>query len=160
MKKIIILSDTHGNRADILKMQGLLNEADHILFAGDGAMDLNTLPREIYNKVIAVCGNCDACALEKERVIEIEALKILLTHGDLYGAKQGLDRLYYRAKELGADIVVYGHTHFAAVTTEDDILFINPGNLSKFSTNKSFGYLVINDKKATATINYNFFKVF
>ena len=160
MKKIVVLSDTHGNRADLQKMHNILSEADLILFAGDGANDMLTLPRDILNKVIAVSGNCDLSTFEKERVIDIEDVKVFITHGDLYGVKQGLDKLYYRAKELGADVAIYGHTHLSDITEEDGLLFINPGNLSKYSTNKSFGYLVISGKKTTATINNNFFNLF
>ena len=72
MKKIVILSDTHGNRADLQKMHNILSEADLILFAGDGANDMLTLPRDILNKVIAVSGNCDLSAFEKERLVDVE----------------------------------------------------------------------------------------
>ena len=158
MKTAIVISDTHRNFPALEKLLPKMLENDYVFHLGDNDGDILSYRKELGDKIYSVKGNCDGGGADQ--IIEIEGVKILLTHGDLYGAKQGLDRLYYRAKELGADIVVYGHTHFAGVTTEDDILFINPGNLSKFSTNKSFGYLVINDKKATATINYNFFKVF
>ena len=37
--------------------------------------------------------------------------KLFVTHGHAYGVKSGLGRLAERAKTLGADVVLYGHTH-------------------------------------------------
>jgi putative phosphoesterase len=64
------------------------------------------------DKLIAVRGNCDFCCdVKDELFFEIEKLKILLTHGDKYSVKNNLKLLKYRAEELKADIVIYGHTH-------------------------------------------------
>ncbi len=35
-----------------------------------------------------------------------------------------------RAKAVGANIVVFGHTHTAVVLMSDGILFVNPGSLA------------------------------
>lgn len=36
-----------------------------------------------------------------------------------------------RAKELGADIAIYGHIHMPDYATEDGVLVINPGSVAK-----------------------------
>ncbi len=154
MKKIVILSDTHGNLEALKKMEQIFDEADYILFAGDGYKDLNVLSKNNYKKLVAVSGNCDAELLSnKEKFFEIDGKKILLCHGDLYGVKSGLTRLKLRAEELGADVVIFGHTHQSLCETESGVLFINPGSPSRFSTEKTFGYLVIYNNKAVAEIN-------
>ena len=38
--------------------------------------------------------------------------KIFITHGDLYGVKYGMTNIYYKGKEVGADIVLFGHSQF------------------------------------------------
>ncbi len=157
MIKAIVLSDTHGNVSDLLKLKQILQEADMVLFAGDGDNDFSALPKDIYDKTKIVAGNCDYTHYPKEIMFKAEGHKILLCHGDRFHVKSGLTSLYYYAKENSCDIVIYGHTHANKILKFDDILFINPGNLQKYSTEKTFCYLVINDKCVVATINDSFF---
>ena len=42
--------------------------------------------------------------------------------------KQSLMGLYYNAKEMGADIVLFGHSHLYGAEMKDGILFLNPGS--------------------------------
>lgn len=157
MKKIVILSDTHGNLRDLEKLSSILQEADQVLFAGDGANDFNIFPPEIYKKIKIVSGNCDFSSHPKELVFNIENKRVLLCHGDRYGVKSGLIRLFLRAKELKCDLVVYGHTHNRRIEEKEGILFVNPGTLSKFAPYKTFAYTVFSENKIIATINENFF---
>ncbi len=158
MVKTAILSDTHGNTDAIRKLEQILREADIVLFAGDGVNDLNVLPSEIRKKAKIVCGNCDfACSFPKELVFNILNKKVLLCHGNAYGVKGGLLKLYLRAKELDCDVVVYGHTHDNLIEEKDGILFINPGTLSKYAAYKTFAYTVFTEEKVTAVINDTFF---
>lgn len=138
MEKIVILSDTHGNIRDLEKLSSVLQEADQVLFAGDGANDFNIFAPEIYKKIRIVSGNCDFSSHPKELVFNIENKRVLLCHGDRYGVKSGLIRLYLRAKELKCNVVVYGHTHEKSIQEKDGIAFINPGTLSKFSCFSDF----------------------
>lgn len=157
MIKIVILADTHGNTKDIQKLVPILSESDIILFAGDGLKDLNILPPDIYKKVRAVKGNCDLLSADREVIFDVSGKKILLTHGDMYGVKSGLTKLCLHAREVKADIVIFGHTHFAEVLTFDKTMFINPGTLSRYAEKKTFAYLVIANGKPTCVINESFF---
>lgn len=157
MTKIVVLSDTHGNLKALNKLIDIMQEADLILFAGDGIKDLNVLPEEIRKKVKAVKGNCDFGFGDKELLLNVEESKILLCHGDLYNVKSTRLPLLMRAKELDCNVVVYGHTHERRIEIVDGITFINPGELIFYACEKTFAYLVINGKKVTATINENFF---
>ena len=47
----------------------------------------------------------------KEGIIEVNRRKIFFTHGDLYGVKSSINNIYYRGRELGVDVVLFGHTH-------------------------------------------------
>ncbi len=156
MKKIIILSDTHGNLNDLKKLTLLFKEADLILFAGDGVNDFIVFPLEIQEKIKMVSGNCDFSSIDRELIFEVEKKRIMLCHGDRYKVKSGLMPLYLHAKERGCDIVVYGHTHEARIDEYEGILFINPGSLYNYRM-ESFAYLVISGDKAVAKINDSFF---
>ena len=128
-----------------------MRESDYIIHLGDVRTDLKILDAELYNKLYFVFGNCDGGG--EDAIINIDEVKILLTHGDKYGVKTSLTRLYFKAKELGADAVFFGHTHSPIIQEQDGITFINPGTMSKFSQ-KSYCYLVIADKKITAKTVY------
>ena len=130
MKTLVIISDTHnmgmsGMPAHVLNA---MDEADYILHLGDGEADILSLKRSYGGKVIAVRGNNDASG-EKEQVAVIDGAKMLLTHGDLYNVRTRLEKLLARAKQEGADYVLFGHTHRALITQEDGVTFINPGSL-------------------------------
>ncbi len=151
MKTAVVLSDTHGNRERVAALLPIMREADYVFFCGDGVSDVLSLG-EIAEKLYAVGGNCDAYG-EKEIVLEIERRKILLAHGHCYGVKRSLASLALRAEEVGADIVLYGHTHSAfAEIDEKNILFVNPGTFSYYANAPSYAYLVIDGKKAVAKI--------
>lgn len=129
-----------------------LKENDYVFFLGDGLNDFNNVFAEIPDKFYFVSGNCDFDRSIKECIVEVEGKKIFLTHGDTYGVKTSLDRIYYRAKELGVDIVFYGHTHFAKIEEIDGIQFINPGSFSKYAFPSSYCYTVITKEKIISKI--------
>ncbi len=114
--ELLIFSDSHG-RTDAM------TEALHrqtpalsgICFLGDGLRDIDGLntPLPIYS----VRGNCDWSRTfdlsPAERVLELEGHTIYLTHGHLFGVKSGLGGIISHAATVGADIVLFGHTHRA-----------------------------------------------
>ena len=52
-----------------------------------------------------------------------------MTHGHLHGVKTGLERLLTAARNEGAQMVLYGHTHQADYHIEEDGLYVlNPGS--------------------------------
>lgn len=151
MKKLFIFSDTHGNLSAIEKLIPIMRESDYIIHLGDVRTDLKVLDAELYNKTFFVLGNCDGGG--DDAVIDIEDVKILLTHGDKYGVKNSLLRLYYKAKEKGVNAVLFGHTHSAFIEEKDGITFINPGTMNRYSQ-KSYCYAVINGDKIIAKTVY------
>ncbi len=154
MKKLIILSDSHGNMNGVSELLPLIAENDLVIHLGDGAGDMREA-RELYpEKVYACAGNCDFFSpLPTEGELEVEGLKIYFCHGHKYGVKSGLLRLIAEAKRRKADVVLYGHTHQAAITQAEGITLINPGSL-RYSVGKggSYCYLVVHKDKATPVI--------
>ena len=152
MKTAVVISDTHGNNQALKRLIPLFSENDYIIFLGDGETDLYRLPENLQNKIIKVRGNCDLSDTPTERVLEIEGVKLFLTHGHLYGAKYSLERLKLRAQEVGASVCMYGHSHFAAIDEFDGISLINPGTTSRYSAQPSYCYCVFSNGKITAKI--------
>jgi len=151
MKTFLVFSDSHGRRAAIEKIRPLFEENDYILCLGDGAGEMRELKKEFPEKTFVVKGNCDFGAGEEEIVLHEEGLSIFMCHGHRYGVKGGLVRLAARAKELGCQVALYGHTHRADIQTLDGVMLINPGALGSY-TEPSYCYLVLHNGKATPTI--------
>lgn len=151
MKKIVVISDTHGNFSCIEKLLGIMKESDYVFHLGDFEKDILEYKKELSNKIISVKGNCDGGG--DYALVNIENIKILLVHGDGYSVKNGVDRLYYLAKELQVNAVLYGHTHNAIIEKIDDIWFVNPGCMSSYTQN-SYCYIVVHEDKFVAKIVY------
>lgn len=124
--RIGLISDTHGvlraSAADALR------GVDRILHAGDvGHRDILERLGAIA-PVSAVYGNTDGGALHAALTVQLELTledrAVVLTHGHVVGAPNPLN--LHKAYP-DADIVVYGHTHIAAVDWYEGTLFVNPG---------------------------------
>ena len=144
MKTIIVISDSHGNRQALDGLDGIFSESDYIIHLGDTSADGNYIRSRFPDKTFVINGNCEmfSCGV-KEKVINIEGVKIFACHGHLYSVKTTLARLAKKAKELGCDIALYGHTHDAREDEIDGVTLLNPGTLSRYSHLNSAGAPVI-----------------
>ena len=154
MKKLLIISDSHGNRKGVENLLPLIAENDYVIHLGDGAGDMWEVRAQYPEKVYAYAGNCDFFSpLPDEEELEIEYVKILCCHGHKYRVKSDLDTLAREAKKRGCDIVLYGHTHQALITEIDGVTLINPGTLRRsVGEGGSYCYLVINKDKFTPVL--------
>ncbi len=152
--RFLVISDSHGNYPAALQAEELAGDIDAIIHLGDGANDALLIAQTLGIEIKLVAGNCDlGASAPRELLWECEGLKLLLSHGDRYGVKYSLERLKQRGLEVEADVVLYGHTHIAAITEISEMLFVNPGTLIKSSHHKTFAILEINSKSATATLH-------
>ena len=130
--RILVLSDSHGMPSRILDAVEAHPEAEALIFLGAGERALDTVESYYHSlpNVIKVAGNCDfSSSLPLLRVVTLGGKKIYCTHGHSEHVKYGTDELLLRARQEGADIVLYGHTH-TGVTCYDDGLYIrNPGSI-------------------------------
>lgn len=155
MKKIIVLSDTHGNRRFVEKLFPLFAENDYVIHLGDGAADMAEVYRAFPEKTFVCQGNCDFVRpvySAPEWEIEVENCRVFCSHGHKYGVKSGLNEYKTEAKKRNCAIALYGHTHESRITQEDGVTILNPGNGTAYSTDLSYAYIVINGDKVTATI--------
>lgn len=124
-KKIIVITDSHGNKKGIEKLKSTINY-DYLFFCGDGLNDVKDFVNDTSSHFVA--GNCDLFfdeALQKD--ISINNVKFLITHGHIYKAKYTYSLLVQEAKRIGAQVVCFGHTHNTFMGFEDGILLLNPG---------------------------------
>ena len=155
-RKMLIFSDSHGRvtaMRDILELHR--GSVDCVAFLGDGARDFELL-RLSYDfpcDFISVRGNCDMGFLDipEDRFIDFYGYKIYLTHGYSLNVKYGLERLEYKCRELGADVGLFGHTHYKNETYilpderyEKQLILFNPGSITLPNDDKpSFGLLTV-----------------
>ena len=131
MKKILLLSDTHGcNEASILKH---VEKADEVWHAGDwGNMDLIKSIESLNKPIQGVYGNIDGQDIRQifplTNSFECEGLSVIMHHIGGYPGhyKPGVKQLI---KSSGAKVFISGHSHILRVMKDPDIpiLFINPG---------------------------------
>lgn len=129
---IYVVSDTHGHVEGFLDKLEEIGRPDRIFFLGDYIEDVEKMENVLGQEIIAVKGNNDFLdnKYNYEELIEIEGYKIFLTHGHLYDVNFDISNLYYRAEELGADLVFFGHTHRPIKVEENGITILNPGSPS------------------------------
>lgn len=149
--KVLVISDTHGNVNRAFIAHSRSEPVDAIIHLGDGCADADLLRETLDIPVINVAGNCDPGSdIPRERVWECEGKRLLLTHGDAYQVKSGLSRLRLRAGEIGADAVLFGHTHHAVLENYSGLLLINPGSLANHTLRRTYAVLDITPNGITA----------
>lgn len=148
MKKILILSDTHGN-TDIIE-QILDNESyDIAIHAGDYECDLKFIKKYFdYH----VGGNNDFDSNQKELFFEIENKKFYLAHGHQLGSYLDLDTKSYMEKYLNqfdVDVLIHGHTHINKIWNFNNKFIVNPGSTTypRGKTKSSYIRAIIKDDK-------------
>ncbi|HBA97985.1 MAG TPA: YfcE family phosphodiesterase [Lachnospiraceae bacterium] len=132
-KKILIVSDTHGDNTNLRKaVANMKDSIDLMIHLGDMVCSLDVI-REIAGcPVEMVKGNSDSCCgLQSAKLIDIAGHKAFITHGHIYGGAWGIDTMKDIARENGAEIVMFGHTHEPLIERSHDITVLNPGSLSR-----------------------------
>ena len=127
--RVGVLSDTHGIIEETIRAVQAMGQIDALIHAGDFHADALRLASMLNVPVHAVAGNCDAPSRDPEELIlTLEGHKIFVTHGHLFRVKHGLHSLYYKAREISAKVVVFGHTHIPLNLLKNGILLFNSGS--------------------------------
>ncbi len=150
--RILVVSDTHGDYLSFKTAVEAQRSADVIIHCGDSQGEIDNIRLQFPNKaIIAVKGNCDfASTLPTVETRTIENKKLFITHGHLYNAKYTLYNLCCAAREAGADILLFGHTHNALAEYDDGLYIVNPGSLHGY--NASYAYIDITEQGVMTNI--------
>lgn len=150
--KLLVISDSHGNYPHALKAHTLAGPVDHIIHLGDGAEDALLMEELLEVPVFRVAGNCDFdVQLPKELTLEFGECRVFLTHGNRHFVKSGLSQLVRKGTEVGASVVLYGHTHLPAIQAAAGMLLVNPGAL-KQGFPGSYAIITVEGTEARAEI--------
>lgn len=155
MKRLIAVSDSHGmsdhlrDAIDIAVRRGPINV---LVFLGDGHKEFEKALPALQAagpkmRIVAVRGNNDILSswpLTEE--FFLERRKVFATHGHMLGVKMRRDKLCYAARERGAEIALYGHTHMSRIEEAHGVLLINPGAVCESSRGASaFAEVLVGD---------------
>lgn len=103
---------------------------DQVIHLGDLQSDAEELTY-VYPKlpICMVPGNCDGWTMDPlKKQITLAGKRILLSHGHLWGVKKGYEAAVADARAVGADILLFGHTHRALCQQlKDGLWMMNPG---------------------------------
>lgn len=151
MAKILIVSDSHRWTEEVAAIKNKhQTEVELMIHCGDSELSED---HQEMSGFITVRGNCDYDQrFPEEAVVDIAGHKLLVTHGHLHAVKSTLMRLYYRAREVGANIVLFGHSHMLGMEQIDDILFINPGSIKLPRGRKERTYCILELNKDQAEV--------
>lgn len=132
--KILVVSDSHGFEDKLCRIVRQQTKADVVLFLGDGEDDFDSVKAKFSDKMfIGVRGNNDWCSrLSNTEVLSFCGVKIFMAHGHTYNVKYGLERIKAEGRRLGADVVLYGHTHISNIEYEDGLYVMNPGAVMNY----------------------------
>ena len=114
--EILVLSDSHGKVDHMVRAVEQFHPRQ-VLHLGDCVRDAQALERQFPQlPVTMVPGNCDwGQTGEPERLLEIEGVRILMLHGHTRHVKSSPMAAVYAAREYGADVLLFGHTHVPLV---------------------------------------------
>ena len=129
--RILIISDTHSNHANLRKILKWEKPRDLLIHLGDSEGCEDYIEEIAECPVEIVSGNCDFfSSLCQEKILEIGRHKILITHGHYYNVNAGIEDIKREANGRGCDIVMFGHTHRPLLDYSKNLTVVNPGSLS------------------------------
>ena len=145
---VLVLSDSHGNVGNMIRAVELV-QPDRVLHLGDCQRDLTALEREFPALPMeGVPGNCDWGSCDQpERLLEIGGVRIFMLHGHTRNVKSSPMAALYAAKEYGAQVLLFGHTHVPLVDNDGTLLTLNPGAAGD-RLHPTCGILTINNGRA------------
>lgn len=146
--KIGIMSDTHGSLLYFEKALKVLSDCDILLHGGDvlyhgprNDIPEGYNPKEFINvlnkleNIIIVKGNCDADVDQMVIKHPIQSPYVMSQFGEIriilnHGYTEPEEEIVDKAKNMGADILILGHTHVKQLYMDDNLIVINPGSTS------------------------------
>lgn len=129
--KILIVSDTHRNLENFIKVLDCVQPVDMVIHLGDVEGDEDYIQELAGCPLEIVAGNNDFFSdLPREKELELEGHRIFMTHGHYYYVAMGIEDIKREAASRGCDIVLFGHTHRPVIDYGDSVIAMNPGSLS------------------------------
>ena len=128
-----VISDTHipDRESEIPEaVFDAFRDVELILHAGDLTSPDILSELETLAPVECVQGNMDrhyGIETPRSRLFKIESFRVGLIHGEVY-PRGDTQQLRYLGLELGADVLISGHTHQPFIRELEDMILLNPGS--------------------------------
>ncbi len=157
--RVLVVSDSHGDFSTLRRIyererkggQAGEKPLDLLIHLGDGAYDAMLLQRMTGIRVEAVNGNNDPRgAFPDELCIQLEGIRVYMTHGHNFGVRAGLQLLARAARKERAGLVLFGHTHQDLLVEKRGLTLLNPGAASHWG-GSSYALLEIEGKRYKIT---------
>jgi putative phosphoesterase len=157
--KILVISDTHGDIENVKKILANNDECEMVIHLGDYFRDALKLQELFPNfSYEYVYGNSDFMIgdIPIEKIIEVEGVKIFITHGHKYSVKWDFEKLYRKAENENVQALLFGHTHEAVFENKGNYFILNPGSTcdAKGMESESYAILEINNGEIKASIKF------
>ncbi|MCL2402266.1 MAG: metallophosphoesterase [Oscillospiraceae bacterium] len=132
--KILVLSDSHGDTSACLQAVRL-TAPELIVHLGDYDSDCEAISKQFEIPIKAVKGNCDLRSNRSDEAeFEVAGKRFFITYGHPYGVKTSLARVTLAARQKGADVLLFGHTHNSCYDIIDEMVLVNPGSIGGYRT--------------------------
>lgn len=134
-EKILVVSDSHGMNEKLRRVLkyfgGRGQDLTMMIHLGDMGGTRSEIERMVDCPLVMVKGNGDFDAdLSYSKLIKIWDETALITHGHRYNCKYSTQAMADMARENGASMVFFGHTHEPLVDTSGEIKLFNPGSIT------------------------------
>ena len=122
---------------------------DHVIFAPMSlASDGPTLLTQLRAMMMEL-----TLSMPDMIMIVVVTKRFYMTHGHTMGVRHGVPRKFMAlTRNLGADIVVFGHSHSYYEETVDGVLYLNPGAMMGSAFTYTFTYMVLTIDGETVTV--------
>jgi putative phosphoesterase len=144
--KILVISDTHGDTNKAEEVIKANNGTDMVIHLGDYFRDAQKLSGLFPGiRFEYIYGNSDFMVnnVPAEKLLDLCGKKVFITHGHRYSVKWDYNKLFKKAEELDADIVLFGHTHVPDMVENGKHCILNPGSASYPRSCKYGSYAII-----------------
>lgn len=152
--KILIMSDSHGHDANVVKAIQKEAPLDALLHLGDSQGSEEKIKKLAGCPVHMVAGNCDYFTdLPTVSIVTFGKYRMFLTHGHYHYVSVDTRDLLNAAKQNHCNIAVFGHIHRPVMDgTDGEVLILNPGSISQpRQENRRPSYMVMEiDEKGEA----------
>jgi putative phosphoesterase len=151
--KVLIVSDSHGLTRELEEIKARHeHETEAMIHCGDSELPADSAEMDGF---YAVKGNCDYDReYVNERMESLGGYTFYVTHGHLHNVKMSLMNLHYKARETGAKIVCFGHSHVAGAEMIDGLLMVNPGSIIMPRMRKEKTYVIMSIEGGEVAVQF------
>ncbi|MBS4761410.1 metallophosphoesterase [Carnobacteriaceae bacterium zg-ZUI252] len=152
--RILVISDNHGIDNEMAQLLADYRQnVDYIVHCGDSEFPTTHSTWSLVDSVVK--GNMDFDAhYSVENIINMPFGKVYSTHGHLCRVNFSREHLATVAKQNGAKLAFYGHTHVLCVEKIDDVICINPGSFNHSRGNvpeRTYAIVTIDEQNVSVT---------